>query len=258
MKYNYLEFNMDIGRTKPENIINTTATCPFCNYDKKDEIIDRDGEIILIPNKYPVLTDSTQLLIIESKECLIDIPEYTREHMKRLMTFAFKHWFKMIHSGEYSSVLFFKNHGSFSGGTMRHPHMQIVGLKKENLSMKDMIYPEQFLGIELAKKGEVTLNLSTRPRVGFNELNIIMKDLTQIGYLAEFIQNSVDFIMNHYQGRATCSYNLFFYYLDDTVYVKIIPRYATSPLFIGYNIELIPNNLQRTAKYFKEIYYPDK
>ncbi|WP_429877890.1 DUF4931 domain-containing protein [Fictibacillus sp. NRS-1165] len=32
-------------------------------------------------------------------------------------------WKKSIQSGHYQFVIFFKNHGPYSGGTLRHPHM---------------------------------------------------------------------------------------------------------------------------------------
>lgn len=37
-----------------------------------------------------------------------------------------------------------------------------------------------------------------------------------------------------------------------------MPRFATSPLFIGYNIELVPNNLQEIAKHIKQLYFDKK
>lgn len=101
------------------------------------------------------------------------------------------------------------------------------------------------------------MNLSTKPRVGFTEINVIMKGLNDIDTLAEFVQIGVDYIMNHFSVNCS-SYNLFFYLIEGNIHVKIMPRFATSPLFIGYNIELVPNNLQEIAKHIKQLYFDKK
>lgn len=101
------------------------------------------------------------------------------------------------------------------------------------------------------------MNLSTKPRVGFTEVNVIMQGLNDIDTLAEFVQIGVDYIMNHFSVNCS-SYNLFFYLIEGNIHVKIMPRFATSPLFIGYNIELVPNNLQGIAKHIKQLYFDKK
>lgn len=107
------------------------------------------------------------------------------------------------------------------------------------------------------QKNNVVMNLSTKPRVGFTEVNVIMQGLNDIDTLAEFVQIGVDYIMNHFSVNCS-SYNLFFYLIEGNIHVKIMPRFATSPLFIGYNIELVPNNLQGIAKHIKQLYFDKK
>ena len=36
-----------------------------------------------------------------------------------------------------------------------------------------------------------------------------------------------------YQGRCK-SYNLFFYYIDEKIICKLVPRFVTPPYYIGY------------------------
>lgn len=251
MDYNYLGFRIDVGKTKPENIVHKDAPCPFCDTKNLKNIFEVEDNIILLENKYQVLEDAYQLLIIETDKCHADIPDYTKEHMHKLMRFAIRHWQKMIASHKYKTVLMFKNHGSLSGGTMRHPHMQIVGLK--NLNSVHMCDKKQFEGTIIQEQNSVTLNLSTKPRVGFTEINIIMKDNKDIDILADFVQIGVDYLMNHFEFCQ--SYNLFFYMIEGNICVKVMPRYPTSPLFIGYNIELVPNNLNDIASEIKKIYF---
>ena len=54
MEYNYLGFNIDIGRTKPENIVHRDAACPFCDVASLTNIIDVQDDMILLENKYQV------------------------------------------------------------------------------------------------------------------------------------------------------------------------------------------------------------
>ncbi len=251
MDYNYLGFDIGIGRTKPENIVHKNAACPFCDVKNLTNIIETNGDIILLENKYQVLQDSYQLLIIESSRCEDDIPDYTPEHMHTLIRFAVKHWQKMIASGRYKSVLMFKNHGPLSGGTMRHPHMQIIGIN--DLPYKNMYDMVHFEGKTIAQKDTVAMNISTKPRIGFTEINLKLADPADIDTLADFIQISVDFIM-HYFGKNS-SYNIFYYHINGSIYVKIMPRFATSPLFIGYNIELVPNNIDEIIEYIQQHYF---
>lgn len=54
--------------------------------------------MILLENKYQVLQEAYQLLIIEGSECNADIPDYTLEHMQELMHFSINHWLNIINS----------------------------------------------------------------------------------------------------------------------------------------------------------------
>jgi len=42
-----LVFDASIGGTKPENIVNTTVSCPFCDRNQLTDIIASDGPILL-------------------------------------------------------------------------------------------------------------------------------------------------------------------------------------------------------------------
>ena len=53
-------------------------------------------------------------------------------------------------------------------------------------------------------------------------------------------------------------YNIFFYSDHGRMRAKIMPRFPTSPLFIGYNIHFRPNNLEAIAADVKQIYFKEK
>lgn len=255
MPCNHLGFNVFIGQAKPENIINTDAKCPFCDRAGLTGIIDQSHELLLIKNKYHVLQDSDQTVLIETEKCDSDISEYSKEHLYRLMHFGVKHWLAMIESKKYKTVLFFKNHGPLSGGTIRHPHMQIVGLKSaDDRAMYD---PRDFIGLPIDSKNGVEFNLSTYPRVGFSEFNIVTADNTKLEQMADYLQIAIRYLLGHFKNRCQ-SYNLFFYYVDGLIRIKILPRFATSPLYIGYNIHLVPNNLEQVVHSVQALYFGNK
>ena len=77
MDMNLAHFNTEIGRQKPENIIHADAPCPFCATEALTDIIATDGDIILLKNKYPVIEEADQLVLIEGRKCVGDIPEYS-------------------------------------------------------------------------------------------------------------------------------------------------------------------------------------
>lgn len=160
----------------------------------------------------------------------------------------------MEESGKYESVIFFKNYGPLSGGTIAHPHMQIIGLN--DLNYKENILPEVFNGLIIKQSDEVLFTLSTKPRVGFYEFNIKMPDDGYREAFGHYLQTAVHYILNHFPFKAS-SYNIFFHHLGRHIYAKIIPRFVTTPIYIGYGIPQVPNNLEWMAEELKNLYFED-
>lgn len=256
MNINLIKFNTDVGKTKPENIVNAGNACPFCDVEHLTDIIDTDGDIIFLKNKYIVVEGADQFVLIEGSQCDVDMPNYPREHMRRVIKMGLKHWKKLLDSGKYEEVLFFKNFGPMSGGTIRHPHMQLVGFPK--LKSELLFDPAELRGIVIAERDGVEFNISNYPRVGFGELNIIVEPKGNIDALADYLQIGVHYLVNYFRrGKILNSYNIFFYHRDGTIYAKIMPRFATSPYFVGYNIHFLPNNVERIAAEIQAMYFGD-
>ncbi|TYR79813.1 DUF4931 domain-containing protein [Priestia megaterium] len=253
MKPSHLLFNSAIGSQKPETIVNRQNPCPFCHVESLTDIIEQEDSIIWLKNKYPVLQDAYQTVIIETDKCSSELSTYPKEHLYKLLSFTTARWIQMIKSREYESVLLFKNHGPMSGGSLRHPHMQIIGLKTMDIS--DKITDDQFEGITIQEKENVLFNLSTKPRMGFFEFNIVTTDLVHhLPLFADYIQVATHYLLNHFH-RSCTSYNLFFYNLEDgRIATKIIPRFATSPLFVGYGIPQVSTKINHIAKQVNELY----
>lgn len=202
-------------------------------------------------NKFPVLKETLQTVIIETDQCQTDLSMYSKEHLYRYMQFSIRNWFEMMNSKEFTSVVFFRNYGPLSGGSIAHPHSQIVAFYKHNYLQH--VQEQDFVGQPIIQSSGVDLNLSTQPRVGFFEFNVILKDMDIIQPFADHIQKVAHFLLNQFVYRCN-SYNVFYYYYQNQVIAKIVPRFVTSPLYIGYSIPQVPNNLEEVIQDFKNKY----
>ncbi|NPC90748.1 DUF4931 domain-containing protein [Bacillus sp. WMMC1349] len=235
MNMHKLYFSSDIGEKKPETIINRQSACPFCERDQLTGILETDEEMIWLENKYPTIQNTYQTLIIETDHCNEDIAVYRKAKMRKLIRFSLEKWLNMEAQDCYKSVILYKNYGPFSGGSIKHAHMQIVGLKQVDY-MKELL-PEHFQGIKVIEKpSEIELNLSTNPIIGFTEFNIIISDtLEHTDKLADYIQKTVQYVLHDFNQKCS-SYNMFFYHTNLKIICKIVPRFIASPFFIGYKI----------------------
>lgn len=110
-----LVYMYSVGKRKPYDYdyanrqSNTQNPCPFCNPQTLTDIYETDGDKIWLHNKYPTLKDTMQTILIESSDHQGDISTYTREENRELMKFGLKCFQKMYNSGDYQSVLWYKN-----------------------------------------------------------------------------------------------------------------------------------------------------
>jgi len=252
MDINLIRFNTDVGKTKPENIVHSDNACPFCDVASLTGILDTDGDIIFLKNKYIVIETSDQFVLIEGSECEVDMPNYSREKMRRVIKMGLKHWRQLLDCGKYEEVLFFKNFGPMSGGTIRHPHMQLVGFPQLNSEL--LFDPAELRGIVIARQDNVEINVSNFPRVGFGEINVVVEKGGSHDTLADFLQIGVHYLTNFFRKNLH-SYNIFFYHRAGIIYAKIMPRFATSPYFVGYNIHFLPRNITQIAEDVYKIYF---
>ncbi len=252
MSHTHLHFETHIGRKKPESIINRETICPFCNRDGLTDIIEQRGSMIFLRNKYPVLRDTLQTVLIESDDCDGELSVYPKDHLYALLSFGVEKWQEMERSGEFRSVMFFKNHGPYSGGSIHHPHMQIVGLYQHDYQQH--VKPSDFEGIVIDRQDGVECNLSTMPRAGFFEYNVILSDNARLRTMADYLQMLTHWILNHV-NRSCKSYNLFFYQLGEKVIVKVVPRFVTSPLYVGYSLPQVATNLDEVVAEIQKRYF---
>lgn len=252
MKNRHLYFNTSIGVQKPENIRNKEQPCPFCAREQLTDILAVEGSIIFLKNKYPVLENAYQTVLIETDDCHAELSTYPKEHLHRLLKFGLKQWHEMEDSGLYESVIFFKNYGPLSGGTIAHPHMQIIGLT--DLNYKEKIDENAFCGITIKEEKGTALCLSTKPRIGFYEFNVQMHEDSYTEEFGVYLQTAAHYILHYFPFKST-SYNIFFYHINKKIYAKIVPRFVTTPIYIGYGLPQVPNNLEWMAEQVKNAYF---
>lgn len=106
MTNTHLFFNTSIGKQKPNSIRNKEQVCPFCQREQLTNIIAEDGPIIWLENKYPVLENAHQTVLIETAECDTELSQYDDNHLVRLITFGLDKWLSMEKSDKYKSVIF--------------------------------------------------------------------------------------------------------------------------------------------------------
>ncbi len=243
----HLHFVFDI--VKDKNIYqDRQSSCPFCNRQALEDILDEAGSILLIKNKFPTVANAYQTVIIETDDCYADMSTYTSEHMEKVIAFGIDHWLEMEKTGDFKSVILYKNHGPLSGGSIDHAHMQIVGLTDIDytLNLRDDI----FEGIEIHSDGINSLNISTKPNACALEFNVITVPRND-RFMADAIQNVVRYVL-----KQNNSFNLFFYLWRGAIICKIVPRYVTSPFLVGYSIPQTSNRLNRIAEEIKQACYP--
>jgi len=255
VRKNYLIFDSNIGKNKPENIVNKDAMCPFCCREQLTGILASDGPILLIKNKYPVLMDTFQTVLIETYECNAELSTYPKEHLYRVIGFGVKKWQEMIQSGKFTSVIFYKNYGPYSGGTIRHPHMQIVGLKDVDYTNNMSI--DSFHGFVIDQQKGAQLNLAQKPKNGFFEFNVTLDSLKSLHQMADYIQIVIHYLLHHFHKNCK-SYNLFFYQMKGRIWAKVVPRFITSPLFIGYSLPQVSSRAGEVVKEIQNIYFHEK
>ncbi|WP_346355849.1 DUF4931 domain-containing protein [Azotosporobacter soli] len=253
-KMTHLRFDYDIGRFKPVTVVERGFHCPFCGREQLENILAQEGSIVWLKNKFPVLEDTLQTVLIETEDCQSELSVYNKEHLHRVIRFGVEKWQELVRSGEYSSVLFFKNHGPYSGGTIRHPHMQIIGLK--HLDYVPKIPQESFSGDVIVKEAGIELNLATLPKIGFIECNIRLRDPAKIDVMADYIQAVAHYLLHHFHKNCN-SYNIFFYHLEEEIAVKLVPRFVTSPLFIGYSIPQISSRGAEVVREIQLLYFAE-
>lgn len=239
-----LVFDVMQAKGKPDDNRRPGTSCPFCDVEGLQNIIRRDGDCIWLENKFRTLRHTMQTVLIESADHDADLTTYEIDELHHVMRFALSCWEQMIADERYKSVLMYKNMGPLSGGSLTHPHMQIVGLEQEDGYAA--LGPQHFAGTSVWSRGRVEVTISNEPIMGFFEVNVSCPqglaqsedadDARDADRFAEALQAVVRYILNEHHGGRASSYNVFFYHMDGKTIAKALPRWVVSPYFVGYRL----------------------
>lgn len=237
MKNDPIIFELAVAHDKPSSFRKDKShVCPFCDVEHLTDIYEKNDAMIWLHNRFPTLRDTLQTVLIESDDHDGDVTNYSQEYNRKLMRFALHCFDKMSHDSRFKSVLWYKNFGPLSAGSLSHPHMQLVGLEKED--GYKYIQANNFTGIPVFQDNNIEVNFSTHPIQGYQEINVNLLNREGINTWADWIQYSAQYMLEEmYNGRCT-SYNLFFYPRDnsDGICCKLVPRFYASPYFVGYKL----------------------
>lgn len=248
----HIPFKANIGKNKPNTLINREFKCPFCDriaLRKEGRVISETDEFLIVKNKFPVIENTFPTVIVEHNSCDEHIGTYSIDYLTRLLKFSLDFYNDLESSGSYKSVLFMKNHGIFSGGSIKHPHMQIIGFTQD--SYKENLKDSDYEGVNILSNELIDWNFSNKPRSEFYEINLTLKDKTELEIFATYLQKSVNFTLKQLNKKYKC-YNLAFQINEDSITVKIISRGPTSILLLGFGIHQTPNNLEQLAEQLRE------
>lgn len=233
MQAHPLIFDTNIAKDKPENIRHTSNACPFCDPSTLTDIFAQEDDRIWLGNKFPTLQATWQTIVIETADHNGDIATYPVDQNRKIFAFALQHWQEALTSGRYESVLLYKNFGPHSGGSLRHPHMQIVGL--DDVDGYANIVPANLSGYPIISNGDLRVTVSDQPVMGFVEFNVATT-WEDSARMADAVQTVVRYCLDDFFKGRCDSYNLFFYPVGDRVVCKVIPLFNVSPYYIGYRL----------------------
>lgn len=231
-----LVFEIEQAKGKPRDVQHTKKAnyCPFCDTEHLTNIIDQKNDMIWLENKFKTLKDTNQTIVIESHDHDGDISNYSVAKNREVFEYIYHCWNEMIQTKKYTSVLMYKNFGPMSGGSLRHPHFQIIGLDK--VDGYKHVEPENFTGMNVFENKHINVNISEKPVMGFVEFNIIINNPQYLDDLAEFARVTVKYILDDFYGGKFDSYNIFFYREGRKIICKLTARYVVSPYFVGYRL----------------------
>ncbi|MFV0555844.1 MAG: DUF4931 domain-containing protein [Lactovum sp.] len=234
---NPLTFNATINKEKYSQTAGEEQVCPFCSPNQLVDIFKTEKDKIWLKNKFVTIENSLMTVLIESKEHEGDITSYSKKENQELFQFAMACWQETLENSDFQSVVMFKNFGPMSGGSLRHPHFQIVGLKE--VDAYEELQAQDFKGLDMLSEEHLSVNLSTYPMMGTVEINVILSNLSALNTFADAVQISAKYLLNDFMSGRCQSYNLFFYQYEGKLICKVVPRFLTSPYFIGYKISQV-------------------
>ena len=133
-------FKKSIPQSTPKDF------CPFCpqNSFMTPEPIYDDGEIKIVPNKYPFVKTNEETygvhdVVIDTTEHELKLVDFSDEHIKRLITVLKNRFIELEKDEKSRYVQIFKNEGMEAGASQSHSHWQITSLEVVPVKMENVL-----------------------------------------------------------------------------------------------------------------------
>lgn len=107
-------------------------TCVFCAGNiKPAEVIERDGEIVVLQNAYPAVSldnpkaRGVQEVVVETADHTRQLEELSVLRIKKLLDMYAERTHALSNNATLEYILIFKNAGGRAGASLRHAHSQV-------------------------------------------------------------------------------------------------------------------------------------
>lgn len=248
-----IALNTQNSKNKPNTVVNGAVSCPFCDDRKplivKDGLMLEDkGQMFWAGNKFPLLEDTYQTLIVETNKCGESLATYSLDYAKQLFNFIFKCRDKLIQTNKYKEVIFFKNHGLHSDSSIAHSHSQLIGL--HNMSYDYQEIEDSIEGPMVYHNEDFLVTVSKVPRAEFYEFNVVWSKEDNSQQYVEWVQTLIKYLAVFKGGRFN-SYNLVFHETNTKNIIKVVPRKPNSIYYVGFGIRQTPVDTEQVADEIK-------
>ncbi|MBI4225726.1 DUF4931 domain-containing protein [Candidatus Roizmanbacteria bacterium] len=215
-------------------------TCPFCAGHEKEtppEVFRLGGgeangtgwKVRVVPNKYTI-TDIHEV-IIHSPDHEKDIESLPLDHIILILT-AYRQRYNLYRKR--GQVLIFCNHGEHAGGSLAHPHSQLVVIPSQiNLDtlvrepLNNLVEEHRLFHVYCPDFSQWPYEVWIAPR----KEDVLFGDITdgEINELADLMGRMLKRLFHIYQQHIISNllfgYNYYFYHKENW-YVRIIPRFV--------------------------------
>lgn len=242
-------FDTSMASKKPRTVgLNEEASdCQFCKTEKMmktNVVLAKQGKFLWVENKYPILKNTYQTVLLETDTCEEDLTTYSLEYAKELFKFALEKRKELLSVYGFKEVLFFKNHGALADASIKHAHMQLVGLTNNQLSLEEI--QKTTKGYTIYEAEGLQVNVSDIPLSEFYEFNICWEKQNVSYDFVYWVQTIIRYL-EHFKDGKFQDYNFSFYEFKDTYTIKIFPRKPASLYLLAYGLKQLPNDIQKVA-----------
>ena len=216
--------------------LRTEPVCPFCDVKGREAYEDFGEGIIFVKNKYNVLEYTKNYLLIEGDGCDVGLHERSDEHLLKVLNVAIDKKNELLFNNEFEEVVIFKQFGIYSSSSVKHGHVQIVGLDKKKTS--DDYLLNSLNGIVLYDNENFKVILSENPIGETMEINIEYNQLNLevIEKLKLVLNYTVNNSYGVYKGG---NYSLSLHIINGIKFIKLVERKITSTFKSNFGLSII-------------------